>query len=388
MTASHTVTGSLQNDKGTWVVRARVYDPISGKTKNRTKSTKLKVKDNTKRKAQEQMKQIIAKWETEANADVVIDDVFFSDYVQKWLDKKQISLKANTIKSYKSYNDLYVNPMLGDIKITDIKRSHIQTFCNKLSTMISASSVRKILVVVEGALKEAVFDGALDSDFKGLIELPKAKRFEGSSYSKTDFLKLLDAVHSVGEPMMSAVVLAGCYGLRRSEVVGLRWKDIDFEKSVLHVRNTVVQNGDLRIESETTKTSRSRRDIALIPYTIPYLKGLLDQQKSNGLQLDKVCRWSDGREVRSDFLIKKLHSIQDKCGLDRIRFHDLRGTAATLLESAGLNPKQIQAFLGHEDITTTLERYVHVLDSDKLETAERMNDILQESVFCSEISSE
>ena len=118
------------------------------------------------------------------------------------------------------------------------------------------------------------------------------------------------------------------------------------------------------------------------------MKGLLDQQKSNGLQFDKVCRWSDGREVRSDFLIKKLHSIQDKCGLDRIRFHDLRGTAATLLESAGLNPKQIQAFLGHEDITTTLERYVHVLDSDKLETAERMNDILQESVFCSENSSE
>ncbi len=130
-------------------------------------------------------------------------------------------------------------------------------------------------------------------------------------------------------------------------MIGLRWKDIDFEGNSLTVSNTVVQNGELKIEAELTKTKAGNRSIALLPVTVPYLQELKEKQEAAKLKTDKVVAWMDGQEVRPDFISRKTRQLMKKCGLPVIRFHDLRHTAASLL-APHVTPEQLRDFLGHE----------------------------------------
>lgn len=109
--------------------------------------------------------------------------------------------------------------------------------------------------------------------------------------------------------------------------------------------------------------------------TIPYLKELREKQAAAKLKTDKVVAWMHGQEVRPDFIYRKTRQLMKKCGLPVIRFHDLRHTAASLL-APHVTPKQLQEFLGHEDISTTLGIYTHILDDQKRETTAAMNTVL------------
>ena len=170
-------------------------------------------------------------------------------------------------------------------------------------------------------------------------------------------------------------------------MVGLRCQDIDFDSKSLTVSNTVVRVSGQIIKAETTKTRKSHRKIALIESTIPYLLGLKEHQKSLGLQLDKVCRWDDGRDLDPDFISHKASKLMERCGLPHIRYHDLRHAAATLLATRA-TPEQLRHFLGHENVTTTLGIYIHLLDQDRIETSRIMDDLLHDSLVCSEKCSE
>lgn len=387
MTSKKPVSASLQIDRGLYIIRGRVYDPRENRVRQRSKSTGLKAKNHTKRQALLIMKDVVAQWECEANAEVFDYDPFFWEYIEKWIDKKRLSLKANSVKSYEDYAKVHILPKLGDLKIRDMTLKHLQIFYNDLLKNISVNSAKKVHVVISGALLDAVRDNIIPVNFADYVEFPKAKPFEGHTYTPEQVSKLLEAVKAEGEPIRAAVTLAVCYGLRRSEVCGLRWIDIDFDEKVLRVRNTVVQNGTLKIEAQQTKTSKSRRTIALIEATIPYLKELKQLQESNGLKLDKVVAWLNGQPLRPDYLTAKTRKLMEKYGLQRIRLHDLRHTAASLLATKA-TAKQVQAFLGHSDIGTTLNIYVHSFDESRKETSNIMNSILENSVLCSEKCSE
>lgn len=145
----------------------------------------------------------------------------------------------------------------------------------------------------------------------------------------------------------------------------------------------VTENGDLLIESEQTKTAKSRRTIFLIPSTVPYLKGLKAAQGQSGLVLDKVCVHSDGRRVRAEYLRDRLRGIMARSGLPPIRFHDLRHTTASLLATKA-SPKEVQDFLGHEDISTTMNIYTHLTDNTHEKTSKIMDEFCMYFSVCSE----
>ena len=132
------------------------------------------------------------------------------------------------------------------------------------------------------------------------------------------------------------------YGLRRSEVCGLRWQDIDFDNGAMHICNTVVK-GDMKyIEEERTKTKKSDRVIALVDFTVPHFKSLKEQQQTAGLIPGKVCRWPNGDDIKHDYISKKFGKLLKENGLPPIRYHDLRHTAASLLIASGATPQQTQ----------------------------------------------
>ena len=384
-----TVRGTLVDDRGTWTVRGRVYDPTTGKTRQRAKSTGFKVKDHTKRRAEESMREILAQWEKDANTAPVVHDPIFSEYVEKWLKKKSFDLRANSLKSYRDYADKHIIPGIGHLKVRQMTIQDLQSYYEGKLEFLSVRSLKKQHCVVSGALYEAELDQLIPANFAKDFKFPKATKFEGKAYSEDQVASLLAAVAQEGEPIRAAITLAVCYGLRREEVCGLRWQDVDFDDGKLYVRNTVTQNGTLKIESERTKTQKSRRTIPLIESTVPYLKQLKQTQERHRLVLDKIVVWPDGKDVRPDYISSKTRRVMKAYGLEHIRLHDLRHTAVSLLAATGqVTPKQMQEFLGHEDITTTLNIYTHVQDEDRKATSGVMDAILKDSVFCSEKCSE
>ena len=175
--------------------------------------------------------------------------------------------------------------------------------------------------------------------------------------------------------MYAIVILGMVYGLRRSEMCGLRWKDIDFENGYIHVCNTVVKGKSGHIEEESTKTEKSNRYLPLIGFTIPYFRDLLQQQISSGSKCDKVCQLSDGSPVLPDYMTHKYKEFLAAHRLPDIRVHDMRHTAASLLAAHDATPQQAQEFPGHESISTTLDIYTHCLDESKRKTADIMDKI-------------
>lgn len=383
MASPKAVKGALYDDNGTWTVRARVFDPMTGKVKQRSKSTGFKVKDSTKRKAEQAMREIVAEWEKEANSVPVKRDPLFSEYIKKWLEKKSFSRGQNTVLSYTDYADKHIIPALGRLRVRNMTLQHLQTYYNTKLDSLSVNTLRKHHVIISGALLDAVRDGVITTNFADYVEFPRRQKYEGKAYTPEQVAALLEAVELEGEPIRAGVMLAVCYGLRRSELLGLRWKDIDFEARTLSVRNTVTKYRDLVVEAEQTKTKKSHRTIDLIESTIPYLLQLKQTQERNGLVLDKVCIWPDGRAVRPDYITSRTRRIMEKYGLEHIRVHDLRHTAATLLASRA-TLKQVQEFLGHEDISTTGNIYAHLMDRDRKATSDIMDGVLRNSVFCSE----
>lgn len=379
--ASQTVKASLHDDRGIWVVRGRVFDPITEKMKQRAKSTGLSVKGNNKRRAEALMREIVQQWEREATGMKVEDEHLFSEYAQRWLERKRaLNIRETTIHSYQNYMRLYIGPKFGNVPIADITQDDLQSFFFDFLRSHSVSTARRVNCVFSGAFQEAVRAGIVPVNLadRDHLEFPKAKKFEGSAYTERQVSDLLAAAKQEGEPIFAAVVLAALYGLRRSEVLGLRWRDVDFERGTLTVSNTVVMDGYATVEAEKTKSANSHRVINLFPVTLDYLKSLKKKQQGGGVIPQKVVAWPDGKELHPDYITRKAKKLMKQAGLPVIRFHDLRHTAASLLAPV-VSPQQLQRFMGHEDISTTYGIYAHYMDKERRATSEAMNGILEQA---------
>ena len=379
------IKGSLVKDHGIWFVRARITDPATGKSTQRSKSTGLKVSGSNKRKAEEKMREILADWELEVNTKVPLGrNPKFGECVEKWLEKKALSIRPNTLHSYEVNANAFIIPSLGEIRIADLTRQHIQSYFNSLKDNVAVSTMKKHKVVIRGALEDAVLDGIVQVNVSDRVKLPKKKKFEGHALTEEEVGGLLSKIEQEKEPIRAAITLALVYGMRRSEICGLRWQDVDLKTGVLHIRNTYTEYSGIQLEEETTKSRASRRDIYLVGDTAAYLQRLHEEQQRNGYDSDKVCLHENGKTVKPEYLTRTIRSVLTKYGIENVRLHDLRHTAASLL-ARKLPVKQVQAFLGHEDVSTTLNIYTHIVDADKIYTAQTMGSILKS---CSEICSE
>lgn len=354
-------------------------DPATQKVVNIDKTTSLKVSQVEKHAANLYAAEIAKELSLSVAppADQPPKVLNFSYYVNEWLNNRDKLVRPNSAKSYRDYAKNHILPAFGNIPVDQITWRMLQEFCNQLLTNHAKSSVKKLFIVIRGALEDAVKDDVIQRNPAGLVSLPKVARYcTGVSLTKDETLRLLQAVENEQEPLRAAITLAVCYGLRLSEVCGLRWKDIDFKQNTMHIRNTLTQNGKLLLDEEHTKSQASRRALSLADRTVPYLKELYETQKMSGIQLDKVVTWPDGRYVRPDTIRHSFYRFLDRNGFEKIRFHDLRHTAATMLAESGLKPQHLQAFLGHSDATMVLNVYVHPPAHFAAAASQKMDEIL------------
>ena len=192
----------LVDDKGRWTIKGRFCNTVTGEKWQRTKSTGLRVKDNTKRKAEAMKADIVAGWEEELAQQFRAESPLFSVYVQKFIERKRaLRLRENTIKSYEDYIKVHIGPKLGNIPIQELTLRDIEGFYEEYLKTHKVKSARKVNVVVSGAFREAIRDGVIQVNLADLdhLEFPKAEKFDGgTTYTAEEVSKLLKAAEEAG----------------------------------------------------------------------------------------------------------------------------------------------------------------------------------------------
>lgn len=237
--------------------------------------------------------------------------------------------------------------------------------------------------MIHKALKYAVKIDLIPVNPASKIERPRMERFVGSFYDSNEINRLFEMVR--GSNLELPVLLGAFYGLRRSEIVGLKWSAIDFENNSLVIRHTVTSfsiDGKYLIHaSDSTKNKSSMRTLPLVPAFKEKLVIAMEQQKINRKlcgrsysndYLDYICVNELGVRLRPEYLTMAFPRLLEKNGLRRIRFHDLRHSCASLLLANNVPMKQIQDWLGHSDFSTTANIYAHLDYNSKLSSAQAM----------------
>lgn len=379
------MTGSLTSKNGKYYVIVRIPDE-NGKPKQKWIPTGIPSEGNNKRKAQQKKTAILAQLEQEiARRNFLSGEILFVDWLDKWMEAKRNAVELNTYEGYCYYMDKHIKPFFGEKNLTlrEVTAQHIEDYyAQKVAQGVSPNTILKHNVLIRGALQDAVRKKKIPSNPVNDATLPRRRKFVGKAYNIEQARELLRVVED--KPLKSAVILGLYYGLRRSEVCGLRWRDIDFDAGTMLICNTVVKTKTL-IEHEHTKSSASKRTLFLIPETIPYLQSLKAEQDKYRHRLGNtyddpqghVCTHANGKPFSPDYITNAFARLLEKYDLPHIRYHELRHTAGSLLLEHGLSAKQIQEFLGHEDISTTLNIYAHLSVEGKKETALAMGGMLQ-----------
>jgi len=297
-----------------------------------------------------------------------------SEYLQRWIKEYAWpNLSPRTAEGYEHIINRHLVPALGGIPLTQIKPEHLQKYYSeKLSNGrcdgnggLSARTVRHHHVTLHTALESAVKWGLLVRNPADAVTPPRYQRREMHTLDENGIHKLLEAAKCT--PYYALYYMALYTGMRRSELLALRWCDIDFLMCELSVTRTLhhLRNGSFIYRQP--KTAKSRRMIALSPSTILVLKEHKERQETDNLLIgvlpkvsDLVFSHSDGSPLLPDTVTREWIRLIKRVGLPGIRLHDARHTHASLMLKQGIHPKIVSERLGHSSIVTTLDTYSHV----------------------------
>lgn len=370
------MTGSLQIKKGKYYA---VYRTDNGKQK--WVSLDLPAEGNNKRKAQQKLRDVLA--EAEKNQSLITSNVLFIDWMMLWLEQKKPSISDGTYECYKLYMTKHIVPFFKPKKLTlsKLNAQHLQSYFNeKIKEGQSACTLLKHNAIISGSLSEAVMKDIISANPIAKVTLPRKKKYHGIAYTLDETRTLLNC--STADPMHPAIVLGLFYGLRRSEVLGLRWSDFNFSRKTILIHRTVTRVVTIH-EQDDTKSECSRRCLSMVPGTEVYFQNLMDQQKKDLADLgqpfsldNRVCVWPDGKPISPDYISHHFKLLLEKKKLPPIRFHDLRHTAGSLLLEDGVDIKTIQEFLGHKEASTTANIYLHSLVRGGQVTANSLSRII------------
>ena len=375
------IAGHLQEKKGLYYM-VLSYKDKSGKRVSKWLPTGLPVKGNKKR-AEDML--MAARAEFVAREAAIDRDMPFSSYLVQWMEIARSTLKPNTAAGYASMIQNPIAPYFQQRGITlgGLQAVDIQMFYTSQLKRVSANTVIHYHAIIHRALKYAVKTDLIDVNPADKVERPRKDRFTASFYDGNEVNRLFQAAR--GTPLELPVMLAAFYGLRRSEVVGLKWDAIDFENKTIAIRHTVTVCAEkgrrIEVAADTTKTASSRRTLPLVPAFQTKLAALKEQQEKNRIlcgrsyctdYLGYVLVDAMGNRLKLSYISTAFPALLKRNGLRPIRFHDLRHSCASLLLKNGVPMKQIQEWLGHSDFSTTANIYAHLDAGSKLTSAQAM----------------
>jgi len=307
----------------------------------------------------------------------------FRDYTERWIDTyARVHLKESTIREYSSVIKHHLNPVFGNLAITEITREAIKRLiAEKIKAGLSRGTIRNIIAPLREMLNHAVEDGILPSNpatrigrfYRGKIE-QEAKKFD---YLNREELAHLLRITEESYPNYYPLILcAARTGMRQGELFALQWGDIDFEGRFIEVRRSFHKG-----QVSSPKSGRVRR-VDMSKQLTQVLMGLRDirlaEMALKGKDLEPTalvfCNRDGGYLDSGHFYSRVWQPLLRKAGLRHIRFHDLRHTYASLLIQQGESLAYIRDQLGHYSIQMTVDIYGHLVPGANREAVDRLDD--------------
>lgn len=317
--------------------------------------------------------------------------MFLFEYLNSWLELKKDSLSPTTYAGYELNIRCHINPHIGGIRLQELRPLHIRKLHSQLKVSrelkidgekrefkpLSGTSIRYVHRVLSKALEDAVSDETIFKNPAKLVTPPAKEPFEAGFLPVAQIRELLDKLK--GDEIYIPVFLSVVLGLRRGEVLGLQWEDIDFMSNRIHIRRNYVMvdgKGELLDQAKTESSHRS------IPVTVRMIKELKAHRHSQKVMRarikdyhisDFVCTWPDGQPFNPSHLSRSLALRLDKLKLPKIRFHDLRHSNAALMIKERVPAKAASDRLGHSTIQVHYDLYGHIEKSVQEQIAETID---------------
>lgn len=326
-----------------------------------------------------------AAWFTDISRGVAVETVntTFAVYTDYWLyHVARHTVRAMTLRNYTRWAKNYLTPQIGATPIGVLSVQQLQAW---VSCMVDGGYAAKTTRCAAGLLREilgyAVNTKTLTANPATLVKLPPLPRVERVTWTEAQVRAFL--VSAEGNPYRHAWYLALATGIRRGELLALRWRDYDRVASTLTIRGSLARMPGGLVIGEP-KTPGSRRTLALSELCKAALAGQAAQQKRWQLQARDVWEQHDliftthaGHPLDPEQLVRAFHALREKAGLPRLRFHDLRHTNATLLLQLGTNLKVVSERLGHANIQMTANTYSHVSLDWQRQAAETFDTMIK-----------
>ncbi len=385
------MTGRLAIKNGKYYVIIS-YKDEHGKNKQKWTATGLDAKNN-KRAAEEVMREIVAKFNNEdtpatKTKTAAKDKILFGDYLIKWIEIAKPNLQLSTYASYKM-KIKRIAPYFNERGITlqGITPTDIQTYYAWLLEQgKTIQTCTHAHVIIRRSLEIAYRTDLIPVNPAAKVEKPKSPKYEAKYYDLKQLRSLFEYLK--GDKYELMYKMTAFYGLRRSELCGMKWSSIDFDNNTITLNSSVIQtsvNGKcLLIKKDIMKNASSKRTMPLIPEIKEDLLELKDKQERNKAYFKNGYNqefleyvWVDdiGKLVNPNTITSHFKSFLEQNDLPHIRFHELRHSCASLLIACGVSLKEIQEWLGHSAISTTADIYSHLNFSSKLNVANTLTNV-------------
>lgn len=369
------ITGSIQEKNGRYHMVINMPTD-NGKTKPKWITTGLTIRGNKK-----QATKMLNEKLTELNKyNLPYHKITVSDYFKDWLNKIETEVRPNTYRSYYGNMVNHIIPYFEkkNISLQSLKPYHLEDYYkSKLqpnskinsSEALSATTIKHHHQNISKALNDALRRGIIAINPATSAKTPKTEKFRGEYLSPEQIEEML--ILFKDNQIELAVTLCAIYGLRRSEVLGLKWSNINFDKKEFTIAETLQQNQGGNY-TDKPKTESSYRTLPMTDSVYHILKAHKEQQNKRKeimgnyyIDSDYVCTWNNGNVISPNYLTKTFHTVISKSTLPKIRLHDLRHSVASNLIAKGMSVVDVQEWLGHANASTTLDVYSHACKSSK-----------------------
>ena len=343
----------------------------------------LPVKNN-KRRAESMLEEVKAKFEEQYS--MPAGDMLFVVYLKQWLERKKPLVQMSTWEGYEIYATRHIIPYFEPMKLSlrDVRPQHIKDYYEAKYVSgrldgkeggLSIQSLKKHALVLREVLNDALIEELIPRNPATGVRLPakavvaREKIFLNAEQANT----MIKAFK--GHPLQALVYVTLYYGLRRSEVLGLRWSAVDFDRGTLTINHTVVKNRTV-VMKDSTKTQSSYHTYFLIEDVRNALMAQKERQLQNRKEFgssykesDYIFTWEDGTLYRPDYVTRGFQRVLKSHGLPMMRFHDLRHSTASILYDKGWDLKDSQSWLRHSSVEMTGDIYTHITESRKARMA-------------------
>ena len=362
--------------RGTWGFRLRVTDPATGKTKQ-VRTQGFNSREEAK-EARDKARAALASGQYVAPARVTV-----AEYLRQWIELHSLRLKSSVEADYRARIEQYIIPRLGSIPLAHLRPSDVQRFYAELKTgggvngrPLSAKTVQNIGAVLKVALSHAVdVDQLLPRNPASRVRMPKGESVRFVTWTASEVQTFLEACQD--HRLFAFFRLAAYTGARRSELLGLKWQDVDLEGKRMTVARVRVKGRRGVVEQTSTKGGDGRRTVTLDQLTLEVLKAHRVAQLEERMALGEA--WTDtgylfvqqdGQPIDPDTPSQLFTKVRERTGLRAQRLHDLRHFHATELLRAGVPLHVVADRLGHRDAMVTATIYAHVRSDQAQDVAE------------------